>query len=49
MNLIFNDFVLATPLEQFQILPFTAQMYTGLGPNSVDLANLFPEMTGEDE
>ena len=49
MNSIFNDFVLATPLEQFQILPFTAQMYTGLGPNSVDLANLFPEMTGEDE
>ena len=46
---LMNEFVLATPLEQFQILPLSAQNYSeSLSLTSLETANLFPQVA-EDE
>jgi len=46
---LLNDFVLATPLEQFQILPLSAQSYTSSAPmTSLETANLFPQVAETD-
>ena len=37
------DMIAATPLEQFQILPLSAQVYpSAVGMTSLEEANLFP-------
>tara|TARA_B100000780_G_C20867615_1_gene345054 strand:+ start:76 stop:285 length:210 start_codon:yes stop_codon:yes gene_type:complete len=46
---LLNDFILATPLEQFQILPLSAQNYTATLPmTSLETANLFPQVAEAD-
>jgi len=47
---LLNDFVLATPLEQFQILPLGTQSYSStLAMTSVETANLFPQVAEADD
>jgi ATP synthase subunit 6 len=47
---LINDFVLATPLEQFQILPLGTQSYTSTLPmTSIETANLFPQVAEADD
>lgn len=47
---LINDFVLATPLEQFQILPLGTQSYTSTAPmTSIETANLFPQVAEADD
>ncbi len=39
------DMIAATPLEQFQILPLSAQVYpSAVGMTSLEEANLFPQL-----
>ena len=39
------DAVCATPLEQFQILPLSAQVYpSSAGISSLEMSNLFPQV-----
>jgi hypothetical protein len=46
---LLNDFVLATPLEQFQILPLGTQSYSSTLPmSSIEAANLFPQVSEAD-
>jgi len=47
---LLNDFVLATPLEQFQILPLGTQSYSSTLPmTSLETANLFPQVAEADD
>ena len=47
---LLNEFALATPLEQFQILPLSAQSYVSSLPlTSLEEARLFPQITESDE
>ena len=42
---LLNEFALATPLEQFQILPLSAQVYPSVATlTSLEEANLFPQL-----
>ena len=44
------DAVCATPLEQFQILPLSAQVYpSSAGISSLEMSNLFPQVGGSSE
>jgi ATP synthase subunit 6 len=44
------QWICATPLEQFQILPLSMQSYTGLtGTSSLEQASLFPVISQSDE
>ena len=43
------NIVAATPLEQFQILPLSAQVYPAAATlTSLEEANLFPQLVGTD-
>lgn len=47
---LLNEFALATPLEQFQILPLSAQSYVSSLPlTSLEEARLFPQIIESDE
>jgi hypothetical protein len=47
---LINEIVLATPLEQFQILPLGTQSYTSTLPmTSIETANLFPQVAEADD
>ena len=44
-SILFFESVLATPLEQFQILPLSAQVYPSVATlTSLEEANLFPQL-----
>ena len=44
------DAVCAIPLEQFQILPLSAQVYpSSAGISSLEMSNLFPQVGGSSE
>jgi len=44
------DFICATPLEQFQILPLSAQVYPASASiSSLEQCNLFPQVSTDSE
>ena len=44
------DFICATPLEQFQILPLSAQVYPASASiSSLEVCNLFPQVSTDSE